>query len=44
MKLDQEIRNLACGDMRILLVVTGHVLRRVEIEENSYWQIASSVS
>ena len=30
------MKNLACGDPSILLVVTGLKLRRVENEETSY--------
>ena len=43
LKLEYGMRNLACGDQWILLVVTRHVLRRVEIEEIIYWQTGSCV-
>ena len=42
--LEQEMKNLACGDPWILLVVTGLKLRRVENEETSYCQMGSCVS
>ena len=41
LKLEQEMRILVCGDQWILHVVTWLVLRRVEIEEISYWQKGS---
>ena len=42
--LEQEMKNLACGDHWILPVVACPVLRRVENEEISYWQMVSCVS
>ena len=42
--LEQEMKTLACGDHWILPVVAWPVLRRVENEEISYWQMVSGVS
>ena len=42
--LEQEMKNLACGDHWILSVVTWPVLRKVKNEEISYWQMVSCVS
>ena len=39
LKLEQEMRNLACGDQSILLVVILLILRRVDTEKISKWQI-----
>ena len=38
------MRNLACGDQWILLVVTWPALRRAEIEEIKYYQEGLCVS
>ena len=44
LKVEQGMRNLACGDQWILLVVTRLVVRRTEIELIVYWQIGSCVA
>ena len=42
--LEQEMKNLACGYHWILPVVAWPVLRRVENQEISYWQMVSYMS
>ena len=44
MKLEQEMRNLACSDQSILLVVISLVLRRVDTEEISKSKSGSCIS
>ena len=42
--LEQETKNLACGDHWIFIVMIWLVLIRVENKEISYWQMGSCVS